>query len=57
MNSEQLFADTTQQDAFKFIQLGESKPDPKLAPAEPRGADRHVPGDPQSRRDDLRTIT
>lgn len=28
-----LFVDTTQQNAFKFIQLGESTPDPTLEPA------------------------
>jgi hypothetical protein len=30
----QLFADLTQQDAVKFTQLGERKPDPTLAPAD-----------------------
>ena len=28
-----LFVDLTQQDAFKFIQLGEARPDPTLVPA------------------------
>ena len=28
-----LFADMTQQDAFRFIQLGEAQPDPTMVPA------------------------
>ncbi|HJS09304.1 MAG TPA: DUF1553 domain-containing protein, partial [Pirellulales bacterium] len=33
-DQRELFADLTQQDAFKFTQLGEMKPDPTLAPAD-----------------------
>jgi hypothetical protein len=29
-----MFADNTEQNAVKFIQLGEAKPDPTLAPAD-----------------------
>jgi hypothetical protein len=32
-DQRKLFADLTQQDAFKFIQLGEARPDPTLVPA------------------------
>jgi Protein of unknown function (DUF1553) len=32
-DQRKLFADLTQQDAFKFTQLGELKPDPTLVPA------------------------
>ncbi len=33
-DQRKLFADLTQQDAFKFIQLGEARPDPTLVPAD-----------------------